>query len=185
MVLRWLLGWALMVALIIAAILAQSSLQIFLNSNTVMIDLGIVCGGVLWAFPVAQIALVLREYVTQGELSEERARVGHAVFSRAADSAMAAGLVGPLLGAVQMWAAVNGPAPWLGPAMSVALLNLLYAVILSELVFRSAASDCLSRAKITGETYSRRGFGSVYAAMAMLFLMLFFLFLMLFVVAPR
>ncbi len=66
MVLRWLLGWALMVALIIAAILAQSSLQIFLNSNTVMIDLGIVCGGVLWAFPVAPIALVLREYVTPG-----------------------------------------------------------------------------------------------------------------------
>ena len=98
---------------------------------------------------------------------------------------MAAGLVGPLLGAVQMLAAVNGPASWLGPAMAVALLNLLYAVILSELCFRSAASDCLSRAKITGEVHSSRGFGSVYAAMAMLFLMLFFLFLMLFVVAPR
>ena len=178
MVLRMWVALALMTGLIGAAIMMGSPLLAFINLPSVLLVVGGLVAGLIWSYPMSEFGLVLQEQLTQPELSEERALAGHAFFSRAADLAIASGLVGTLIGLVQMLQNLEDPNA-IGPAMAVALLTLFYGVVLGELIFRSAATDCLTRAGLITDVRSRRGFVTVYAALAMLMVLMLTFFVML------
>lgn len=67
-------------------------------------------------------------------LTVERHEVGQGLFKGMGDSAPAFGMIGTLVGLVQMLASMEDPAS-IGPAMAVALLTTLYGAVLANLFF--------------------------------------------------
>ena len=76
---------------------------------------------------------------------EERHKVNIGLMEYMAGASPALGMIGTLIGLVQMLQNMSDPTA-IGPAMAVALLTMLYGVIGSELIFRPAAANCLVRA---------------------------------------
>ena len=68
------------------------------------------------------------------ELTVERHSVGQGVFKGMGDSAPAFGMIGTLVGLVQMLANMSD-ASSIGPAMAVALLTTLYGAVMANLLF--------------------------------------------------
>ena len=66
-------------------------------------------------------------------LMRQRHTTGQNVFKGMGDSAPAFGMVGTLIGLVQMLASMSDPAS-IGPSMAVALLTTLYGAVLANLV---------------------------------------------------
>ena len=78
---------------------------------------------------------VVREYLEKERLlSLDRNRWGAKVFSAMGDVAPAMGMIGTLIGLVQMLSNMDDPKA-IGPAMAVALLTTLYGAILATMVF--------------------------------------------------
>lgn len=73
------------------------------------------------------------------EAAAERASVSVSVFKKAADLAPAMGLIGTLVGLVQMLGNLEDPNS-IGPAMAVALLTTFYGALLSNVVFTPLAA---------------------------------------------
>ena len=73
------------------------------------------------------------------QASIERDGLGAQVLRRAAEFAPAMGLIGTLIGLVQMLGRLDDPAA-IGPSMAVALLTTLYGAILANLVFAPLAA---------------------------------------------
>jgi chemotaxis protein MotA len=67
-------------------------------------------------------------------LTVERHEVGQGVFKAMGDAAPAFGMIGTLVGLVQMLATMDDPAS-IGPSMAVALLTTLYGAVLANLFF--------------------------------------------------
>jgi len=67
-------------------------------------------------------------------LTIQRHTIGQNVFKSMGDSAPAFGMIGTLIGLVQMLAAMDDPAS-IGPAMAVALLTTLYGAVAANLIF--------------------------------------------------
>jgi chemotaxis protein MotA len=65
---------------------------------------------------------------------EEHHRVGQKIFSEMGKAAPAFGMVGTLIGLVQMLADLSDPDA-IGPAMAVALLTTFYGAVLANLLF--------------------------------------------------
>lgn len=80
------------------------------------------------------------------DLQETAARhkIGAQVFTSAADVAPAMGMVGTLIGLVQMLSAMDDPKS-IGPAMAVALLTTLYGAILANMLFQPIADKLALR----------------------------------------
>jgi chemotaxis protein MotA len=66
-------------------------------------------------------------------LMVQRHAVGQNVFKSLGDSAPAFGMIGTLIGMVQMLSSMEDPAK-IGPAMGVALLTTLYGAVLANLI---------------------------------------------------
>ncbi|MTI08566.1 motility protein A [Curvivirga aplysinae] len=73
------------------------------------------------------------------EAAAERAAVSVSVFKKAADLSPAMGLIGTLVGLVQMLGNLEDPNS-IGPAMAVALLTTFYGALLSNVVFTPLAA---------------------------------------------
>ena len=71
---------------------------------------------------------------TELDFIGERHRLGAEIFTTMGNFAPAMGLVGTLIGLVQMLKQMNNPST-IGPAMAVALITTFYGVILANLVF--------------------------------------------------
>ncbi len=78
------------------------------------------------------------------DLTIERHEIGQRMFVNMAIMAPAMGMIGTLIGLVQMLANMSDPAS-IGPAMAVALLTTLYGAIIAN-VFAQPLADKLSRA---------------------------------------
>jgi len=77
----------------------------------------------------------IRDLITKDiRLTVNRHSTGQKVFKGMGDSAPAFGMIGTLIGLVQMLAAMSNPQD-IGPAMAVALLTTLYGALLANLVF--------------------------------------------------
>ncbi|MDH4320808.1 MAG: MotA/TolQ/ExbB proton channel family protein [Desulfobulbaceae bacterium] len=68
------------------------------------------------------------------DLTVERHGVGQSLFKGMGESAPAFGMIGTLVGLVQMLANMSDPAS-IGPAMAVALLTTLYGAVLANVLF--------------------------------------------------
>ncbi len=78
------------------------------------------------------------------DLTIERHEIGQRMFVNMAIMAPAMGMIGTLIGLVQMLANMSDPAS-IGPAMAVALLTTLYGAIIAN-VFAQPLADKLARA---------------------------------------
>lgn len=85
--------------------------------------------------PADEAERILR---TEIEADQGRARAGAAVLRRAAEVAPAMGLIGTLVGLVQMLGNLSNPSS-IGPAMAVALLTTFYGAILGSMVLSPLA----------------------------------------------
>lgn len=89
-------------------------------------------------------ALVNRMLVKDIDLTIQRHEVGQRMFKSMASMAPAMGMIGTLIGLVQMLANMSDPAS-IGPAMAVALLTTLYGAVIAN-AFAQPLADKLARA---------------------------------------
>jgi len=78
------------------------------------------------------------------ELTVERHEVGQGVFKGMGDAAPAFGMIGTLVGLVQMLANMSDPES-IGPSMAVALITTLYGAIMANLLFLPMADKLALR----------------------------------------
>jgi chemotaxis protein MotA len=81
----------------------------------------------------------------EAHAATERARQPAAVFRRAADYAPAMGLIGTLIGLVQMLGRLDDPSA-IGPSLAVALLTTFYGAVLANVALGPLASKLERRA---------------------------------------
>ena len=80
-------------------------------------------------------ANALREILTTEQLTlEDHHRIGQRIFSEMGKFAPAFGMIGTLIGLVQMLATLDDPAS-IGPSMAVALLTTFYGALLANMFF--------------------------------------------------
>jgi chemotaxis protein MotA len=79
-------------------------------------------------------------------LTLQRHSMGQSVFKGMGDSAPAFGMIGTLIGLVQMLASMDDPSS-IGPAMAVALLTTLYGVLLANFIFLPLAEKLSLRSE--------------------------------------
>ncbi len=90
----------------------------------------------------------LQEILATERLSiEEHHRVGQKIFNEMAKFAPAFGMIGTLIGLVQMLATLDDPSS-IGPKMAVALLTTLYGALLANLVFLPMVAKLDRRLKV-------------------------------------
>jgi chemotaxis protein MotA len=85
------------------------------------------------------------------KLTIQRHSTGQKVFKGMGSSAPAFGMIGTLIGLVQMLANMSNPQN-IGPAMAVALLTTLYGALLSNLIFLPLADKLFLRSQQEQET---------------------------------
>ena len=105
----------------------QTSKEPFLNKAITMVIDGI---------PADQVERILRLEIAT---TSERHRKSASILRRAAEFSPAMGLIGTLIGLVQMLGNLQDPTT-IGPSMAVALLTTFYGAILANLVFIPLAS---------------------------------------------
>lgn len=92
--------------------------------------------------PVDQVEQIMRREM---QATAARHSQGVAVLYRAADVAPAMGLIGTLVGLVQMLGSLEDPAT-IGPSMAVALLTTFYGAVLANMVFTPLATKLEKKA---------------------------------------
>ena len=94
-------------------------------------------------FEEARIAELMKKDIN---LTIQRHTIGQKVFKGMGSSAPAFGMIGTLIGLVQMLANMSNPQS-IGPAMAVALLTTLYGALLANLVFLPLADKLALRSQ--------------------------------------
>ncbi|NOX37643.1 MAG: motility protein A [Calditrichaeota bacterium] len=84
-----------------------------------------------------------------GEITtmQERHKVGRQIFTEMGKFAPAFGMIGTLIGLVQMLASLNDPST-IGPKMAVALITTFYGALLANVVFLPMATKLKRRSEI-------------------------------------
>ena len=95
-------------------------------------------------------ALVQKMLTKDIDLTIERHQVGQTMFRNMATMAPAMGMIGTLVGLVQMLANMSDPAS-IGPAMAVALLTTLYGAIIAN-AFATPMAEKLARSSQMEQT---------------------------------
>ncbi len=81
------------------------------------------------------------------DLNLERLDEGQRIYKAIGDAAPAFGMIGTLVGLVQMLSAMDDPSS-IGPAMAVALLTTLYGAVISNLIALPIADKLSTKGKI-------------------------------------
>lgn len=168
------LGFVAMMGLIAAAVMFGAPITVFIDVPSAILVLGVTTCGAFMSFPAGRLVAA---FFGSGGGAEEAAQRAH-VLHRVADLAVASGLVGTIIGLVQMLQGLDDPTA-IGPAMAVALLTLFYGVVLGELVLRSLASGAADASSGAKAAPGRRGAVSIYVPIASLFILMFCFFVML------
>ena len=175
---RILLSGFVFVALVCTGIVMGGALQGFIDLPSLVIVIGGMSCATVGSFPVNVIGDAIGDALGNNSIEdEERVLRSYQVLSKMGDFAVASGLMGTVIGLVNMLSNLDDPTA-IGPAMAVALLTMLYGVILGEFVCRSLANSCLSQNNIVLDRSSRRGMSSVYFTALGLFLLLTTFFIM-------
>jgi len=127
--------FVILAVLVLYGILAGGSLMLFIDFPSVFIVGGILIGGTIMSFgcsiPLRALKKALQKEGVK-DLAELREYVN--VFSMASRLSITAGVIGTLIGIVQMLVLLDDLSK-IGPAIACALLTVFYGVFLSELVF--------------------------------------------------
>ncbi len=99
-------------------------------------------------FPAADIECVLEDELRAISARQYRTV---SVLRRASDVAPAMGLIGTMIGLIQMLRVLDDPAA-IGPAMALALLTTLYGAILGHMVFAPLAARLEGHSRMTAQT---------------------------------
>lgn len=83
----------------------------------------------------------------EADLGLQRLEEGKRVFTALGDAAPAFGMIGTLVGLVQMLATMDDPAT-IGPSMAIALLTTMYGAVLSNLICLPMADKMGSKFKV-------------------------------------
>ncbi len=83
----------------------------------------------------------------EAELGLERLEEGQRVFKALGDAAPAFGMIGTLVGLVQMLATMDDPAT-IGPSMAIALLTTMYGAVVSNLICLPMADKMDAKFKV-------------------------------------
>ena len=138
------------VALVLGAMLfSNCPPRVLLDPAALLLVLGVMLLGSLWSHAPGDIAALGIAYLRPGALEEEVGQRAHALFVHMSRLAFGAGYVGVLVGAVNLLRALDDPTK-IGPAVALALLSMLYALVLGSLVLGSMAQDCLVRIERRG-----------------------------------
>jgi len=100
-------------------------------------------GLVIDTLPTAEIDRILRQEAQAKQVRHGRSA---AVLRKASEVAPAMGLIGTLLGLVQMLGNLNDPAT-IGPSMAIALLTTFYGAVLANMVFLPLATKLERRSE--------------------------------------
>lgn len=84
----------------------------------------------------------------EGALKTERLQTGERIFRAIGDSAPAFGMIGTLVGLIQMLATMDDPAN-IGPSMAIALLTTLYGALIANLIAIPVADKLAAKLKDT------------------------------------
>ncbi len=163
--------------LVVAIVLHSPPLVLLHAPSFCLVAVG-TAAGIFLSHTPSDVRTVLAGFFGSRDLEEPEAQDGFALYSRLADLAVEMGLIGTLIGVVAVLQSLDDPTK-VGPPMAVALLTLLYGVLLSELVFRPAASDCLVRAGVTQDPARSRRFHRIMGLIGMLNLVLLSFFVIL------
>jgi chemotaxis protein MotA len=87
---------------------------------------------------------------TEQQTMEEHHRIGQRIFSEMGKFAPAFGMIGTLIGLVQMLATLDDPSS-IGPSMAVALLTTFYGALLANLFFLPMVTKLDRRIRIEGQ----------------------------------
>ncbi len=95
-------------------------------------------------FPKSTIVKILMGEITT---MQERHKVGRQIFSEMGKFAPAFGMIGTLIGLVQMLASLNDPSS-IGPKMAVALITTFYGALLANVFFLPMVTKLKRRSEI-------------------------------------
>jgi hypothetical protein len=110
--------------------------------------LGIVCGGLLIAFPLSTILRAVWS-VFQPPCNRDDLLVDVSVFRRAHQLTWAAGITGMLVSCIGFLGNMDTPDA-IRPALAVAMICPLYAAFLAEIILLPVAQNLVNRAALTG-----------------------------------
>ena len=148
----------------------------FIDLPSLIIVLGMIVAGAIWSFPLAVTKQAFADAFSTEDIDENRAMLGHEVFMRLSQFAVASGLYGTLIGLVKMLSNMDDPTA-IGPAMAVALLTIFYSVILGEFVFKSMATYFITRTE-SKIIRSNRGHTTIYFSLFTVSILMVTFFLM-------
>ena len=142
---RTIFSFIVLMMTVVCAIFMGGTLAAFVSVPSLLILSSVTIGGVLWTNSLADIDEGLSDWLANRLDDAGRERC-YRIFSQAANLAVVAGFVGVLIGLIQMLRNLADSSA-IGPAMAVALLSLLYAVLFGEILLRAVAEDCRNRGK--------------------------------------
>jgi len=120
--------------LLACGILLGGSLASFFNIPSILIVVGCALAFTVSAHSLADIGQTMRAASGSAPISAVDFHRHDAVLETLSNTSIAAGLIGTLIGLVQMLSKMDDPTA-IGPAFAVALLTLLYGAVLSGFVF--------------------------------------------------
>lgn len=126
------LGWLIAFGFMLGAMALGGHPLMFIDLPSVCVVVGISSGVLLSRFTPAELRLGLRALKSRPSTESEQRRA-LAVLTTMRLATLGAGAAGFLMGIVMMLGNLADPSA-IGPAMAVALLSTLYAVVLSELI---------------------------------------------------
>jgi flagellar motor component MotA len=170
-------------AVVVLVLLMKGSLLIYLNLPSIILLLGGTLGALLWSFSPADMSRVCRAYFGPDDLEKEDAILGYTLLTHLGELAIAVGLIGTLVGLVQMLQSLDDPTK-IGPALAVALLVTFYAVAISEVFCRPMAGNFLARGKVLEDVGQHRATLRLYVSLGMVFILLCTFFIMLLAMCP-
>ena len=135
---RTTVGLGLIVSALMGAILIGGTLMSFIDLASLTLVTMLTLGGTLVSHSMNDIRGACMNWLKGSKLDEAQRERSHEVFTQMANFASVSGAVGSVIGLIQMLQNLSDPSA-IGPAMAVALLSLLYAVLMGELVFRAIA----------------------------------------------
>ncbi|MAY81282.1 MAG: hypothetical protein CL930_10930 [Deltaproteobacteria bacterium] len=171
MPIRKIIAALVVVLAVLWGIMLGSPLVVFFDLPSFLIVCGGTFAGMFISHSVAEVRHVWGAYFGPRVMTVEDGQRGALLFGSLGNIAHGLGLVGTLIGLVQMLQQMEDPSA-IGPAMAVALLTLFYGVILSEVVFRTAESDCLKRSGLYAQGGGTHMLGRRWSSIAGVFVLL-------------